>query len=74
MSKDPPTKQSEESSDASSDLKRPTYNGGGSGMYRAGSVVRKSSADVEKNGSFRGSFRKKKKKESAVTLSNPNWL
>ena len=66
--------QSEESSDASSDLKRPTYNGGGSGMYRAGSVVRKSSADVERNGSFRGSFRKKKKKESAVTLSNPNWL
>ena len=65
--------KSEESSDASSDLKRPTYNGGG-GMYRAGSVVRKSSADVEKNGSFRGSFRKKKKKESAVTLSNPNWL
>ena len=72
MSNDPPTKQSEESSDASSDLKRPTYNGGG--MYRAGSVVRKSSADLEKNGSFRGSFRKKKKKESAVTLSNPNWL
>ena len=42
--------QSEESSDASSDLKRPTYNG--SGMYRAGSVVRKSSADVERNGRY----------------------
>ena len=50
MSRNPPTKQSEESSDASSDLKRPTYNG--SGMYRAGSVVRKSSADVERNGRY----------------------
>ena len=31
--------------------------------------------DVEENGScFRGSVRKKNKKNSSVTLSNPNWL
>ena len=70
----PFSKQSEDSSDASSDLKRSShYNG--NGIYRASSI-RKAAADVERNGSFRGSFRDfiQKKKFFILTSDSDNGV
>jgi hypothetical protein len=56
----------EDSSEASSDLKRNLGNGNGS--------ARKRTPDENESGCFRSSGRRKKNAGGANTLSNPNWL